>query len=201
MSLEKLLFQIWESFRLRKNVGCLSVDCMAWMYSSSVRFSFVKKSSKLINSSKSHCSRNANKDLKFPMTTLSSKLIGSMILVVLIGGTGKLYLQCEFFSFFYSFLYDNVYELWQVLDPNDLCCMLCICPQITRSVNCCQLHRLVHPLSTTVRGHVHFPYYGIQSQKSSPIFFRKTFHHDISIVSKHLFHVYSSEYMSLGLFL
>jgi hypothetical protein len=99
MSLEKLLFQIWESFRLRKIVGCSSVDCMAWMYSSSVRFSSVKKSLKFINSSKSCCSRNANKDLDFPMRTLSSKLIGSMIIVALIGGTGKLYLQCEFFRF------------------------------------------------------------------------------------------------------
>ena len=99
MSLEKLLFQICESFRLRKIVGCLSVDCITWMYSSSVRFSYAKKSSKLIKSSRYHCSRNVNKDFDFSMRTLSSKLIGSMILVVLIGGTGKLYLQCEFFPF------------------------------------------------------------------------------------------------------
>jgi hypothetical protein len=99
MSLEKLLFQIRESFRLRKTIGCLSVHCMAWMYSSSFIFSFVKKLSKLINSSKSRFPRNENKDLDFSMKTLSSKLSGSMIFVVLIGGTGKLYLQCEFFRF------------------------------------------------------------------------------------------------------
>jgi hypothetical protein len=68
-------------------------------------------------------------------------------------------------------------------------------------MNSYQLHRSVHPLSTTVRGHAHFPYSGIQSQKISPIFFRKTLHHGISIVSKNLFYVYSIEYMSLSLFL
>jgi hypothetical protein len=99
MSLEKLLFQICESFRLRKILGCLSVDCITWMYSSSVRFSSAKKSSKIIKSSKSHFYRNVNTDFDFSMRTLSSKLIGSMILVVLIGGTMKLYLQCEFFHF------------------------------------------------------------------------------------------------------
>jgi hypothetical protein len=99
MSLEKLLFQICESFHLRKIVGCLSVDCITWMYSSSVRFSSTMKFLKLIQSSKSHCSRNANKYLDFSMRKLSSKLISSMILVVLIGGTGKMYLQCEFFRF------------------------------------------------------------------------------------------------------
>jgi hypothetical protein len=91
------------------------------------------------------------------------------------------------FFIFYSFLYDNVYELWQVLDPNDLCCMLCICPKTTRSVSCCHFHRPVHPLSITVCGHAHSLYSGIQSQNSSMIFFRRTFHHDISIASKHLF--------------
>jgi hypothetical protein len=99
MSLEKLLFQICEIFRLRKIFGCLSVDCITWMYSSSVRFSYAKKSSKLIKSSKSRRSRNVNTDLDFSMRTLSSKLFGSMFLVVLIGGTWKLYPQCEFFRF------------------------------------------------------------------------------------------------------
>jgi hypothetical protein len=53
--------------------------------------------------------------------------------------------------------------------------MLCISPQTSRSVNCCQLYRLVHPLSTTVHGHVHSPYSGIQSKKSDSIFFEKCF--------------------------
>jgi len=97
--LEKLLFQIWESFHLRKSVGCLSVHCMAWMYSSFEIFTCVKKASKLIISSNPPSSRNANKDLDFSKTTFSSTLTGSMILVALIGGTGKLYLQCEFFLF------------------------------------------------------------------------------------------------------
>ena len=99
MSLEKLLFQIWESFHLRKSVGCLSVHCMAWMYSSSERFTCVKKASKLIISSNLPSSRNANKDLDFSTTTFSSTPTSSMILVALIGGTRKLYLQCEFFHF------------------------------------------------------------------------------------------------------
>jgi hypothetical protein len=80
-------------------MGCLSVDCMHWMYSSSVRFSSAKKSWNLIKSSKSPCSRNVNEYLDFSMRTLSSKLIASTILVVLIGGTGKLYMRCEFFHF------------------------------------------------------------------------------------------------------
>jgi hypothetical protein len=99
MSLENVFLQIWESFRLRKIVGCLSIHYVAWMYSYFDRFSSVKKSLKLINSSNAPCSRNENKDLDFSMTTFSSKLSGSMILVSLIGGTGKLYLQCEFFCF------------------------------------------------------------------------------------------------------
>jgi hypothetical protein len=130
------------SFRLRKTVGCLSVHFMVWMYSSFVSFSSVKKSSKLINPSKSHCSRNENKDLDFSTTTLSSKLSGSMILVVLIGDTGKLYLQCEFFLFFTTFcmiMSMNFGKFWIqmicvacyvfVHKLFDLCCMLCICPQ------------------------------------------------------------------------
>jgi hypothetical protein len=88
MSLEKPLFQICESFHLRKIVGWLSVDCITWMYSSYMSYLVLtKKSLKLIKSSKSRCSRNVNKDFDFPMRTLSYKLIGSMILVVLIGGT------------------------------------------------------------------------------------------------------------------
>jgi hypothetical protein len=98
-SLEKLLFHICKKKNLRKIVGCLSVDCMHWMYSSSIRFSSAKKSWKLIKSSKSLCSRNKNKDLYFSMITFSSKLIGSTILVVLIRGTGKLYLKYELFYF------------------------------------------------------------------------------------------------------
>jgi hypothetical protein len=93
-----------------------------------------------------------------------------------------------------------VYELWQVLDLNDLYCMLCIFPQTAQSVICCHFHRPVHPISTTVCGHAH-SYYGTQSQKISLIFFRRMFHHGISIASKNLFYAYSSEYMSLSLFL
>jgi hypothetical protein len=72
---------------------------MAWMYSSSDRFSSIKKASKLIISSNSPCSINVNTDLDFSTTTLSSKLSSYMILVALIGGTRNLYLQCEFFGF------------------------------------------------------------------------------------------------------
>jgi hypothetical protein len=153
MSLEKPLFQICESFHLRKIVGWLSVDCITWMYSYYIRFSSPKKSLKLIKSSNSCFSRSVNKDFDFPMRTLSYKLIGSMILVVLIGGTRKLYLQCEFFHF-YNLLYGNVYELWKVVDPNGPCCMLYICLETAQFVSFFHFHRLVHPRSITVCGHV-----------------------------------------------
>jgi hypothetical protein len=70
MSLEKPLFQICEGFRFRKIVGCFSVDCITWMYSSSVSFNSTRKSSKVIKSSKSICSRNVNKDFDFSMRTI-----------------------------------------------------------------------------------------------------------------------------------
>jgi hypothetical protein len=76
---------------------------------------------------------------------------------------------------FYSFLYDNVYELWQALDPNDLCCMSRICLEIDQSMSCCNFHRPVHPLSTTMCGHDHSLYSGIQSQNSSSIVVTKQF--------------------------
>jgi hypothetical protein len=79
------------------------------------------------------------------------------------------------FFIFYSFLYDNVYELWQALDPNDLCCMSCICLETDQSVSCCNFHRSVHPLSTTMRGHAHSLYSGIRSQNSSSIVVTKQF--------------------------
>jgi hypothetical protein len=173
--LEKLLFHICKNFRLRKTVGCLSVDCMHWMYSTSVRFSSAKKSWKLIKSSKSHCSRNENKDLDFSMRTLSSKLIGSIILVVLIGGTRNLYLKCDFFSFFTASCMIMSMNFGKPWIPNDLCCMSCICPETSQSMRCFHFHRPVHPLSTTVRGHAHSLYSGIRSQNNSPIVVTKQF--------------------------
>jgi len=99
MSLTKLLFQMCEGFRFRKIVGCFSADCITCMYSSSVSFSSIKKSLKLIKLSQSVHSINVDKEFDFSMRALSTKLINSMTFVIFIGGIGNFYLQRELFHF------------------------------------------------------------------------------------------------------
>ena len=115
-----------------------------------------------------------NNNVAFSLITSSTKSMGSRILVLFIGGIGKLYLQCEFF-FFDNFSDGNVDSSLQGLDQGCLCYMLCICPINFQSLSCYFFHIWEHFISITNHVHVHFLYFEILLQNRSPIFFQKCF--------------------------
>ena len=101
-----------------------------------------------------------NSDFNLLRTVSFVDSIGIRILLLFIGGMGKLYLQFVF-CFSYNFLCGNVYVYWQVLDPNGLYYKLCTCWKKIQYLCCHLFHTLGNFLSIKGHDHVHFPYFGI----------------------------------------